>query len=264
MFSSSPRANKRKRNVLSINDKIEVCDMVKNKVPRNIIMDKFGIARRTISGIMSKEQDLKKFIENRNEQGCSSKKVGTLKIMREGSYKELDSALYIWFLQKREKGIPITGPVLLEKARHFYDKLYPTSQKEFQGSNGFLWRFSKRFGIKSLAISGEKLSANLVSAEAFVNNFKEMTQEYTPDMIFNADETGLYYRMLPKRTYATHHNDPVGTKKARERVTINACANQSGTIKLPLLLIGKSKKPRCFRGINQSDLLLIYKHQKNA
>ena len=44
--------------------------------------------------------------------------------------------------------------------------------------------------------------------------------------------------MLPKRTYATYHNDPVGTKKARERVTINACANQSGTIKLTLLLIG--------------------------
>ena len=34
-------------------------------------------------------------------------------------------------------------------------------------------------------------------------------------MIFNADETGLYYRMLPKRTYATYNNDSVGTKKAR-------------------------------------------------
>ena len=94
--------------------------------------------------------------------------------MREGSYKELDSALYIWFLQNREKGIPITGPVLLEKARYFFEKLYPTSQKEFQGSNGFLWRFSKRFGLKSLAISGENLSADLVSAEAFVKKFNQV------------------------------------------------------------------------------------------
>ena len=46
-----------------------------------------------------------------------------------------------------------------------------------------------------------------------------MTKEYTPDMIFNADETILYYRMHPKRTYASHKNDPVGTKKARELVT---------------------------------------------
>ena len=53
---------------------------------------------------------------------------------------------------------------------------------------------------KLLSNSGDKLGADLVSAEAFVKSLKEMTKEYTPDMIFNGDETGLYYRMLPKRT----------------------------------------------------------------
>ena len=53
-------------------------------------------------------------------------------------------------------------------------------------------------------------------------------KEYTPDMIFNADKTGLYYRMIPKITYASYNNDPVGTKKARELVTINTCANLGG------------------------------------
>ena len=56
----------------------------------------------------------------------------------------------------------------------------------------------------------------------------------------------------------------VQKQKQKERVTINACANASGTIKLPLLMIGKSKKPRCFRGVDQTNLPVVYKNQKSA
>ncbi|GFU65080.1 jerky-like protein [Trichonephila clavipes] len=40
------------------------------------------------------------------------------------------------------------------------------------------------------------------------------------------------------------------------------CANASGTHSLPLLVIGKSKKPRYFK--NVSCLPTLYKQQKNA
>lgn len=53
-------------------------------------------------------------------------------------------------------------------------------------------------------------------------------------------------------------------KKAKDRVTINACSNASGTIKLPLQLIGKSKRPRCFKGVKMDLLPLKYSAQKNA
>ena len=46
--------------------------------------------------------------------------------------------------------------------------------------------------------------------------------------------------MLPGHTLASVHNLPDGTKKAKDRVTMNACANSGGTIKLPLLLIDKA------------------------
>ena len=55
--------------------------------------------------------------------------------------------------------------------------------------------------------------------------------------------------MLPEYTLTSVYNRPDGTKKAIDRVTINVCANASGTIKLPLLLIGKDKNPRCFRNV---------------
>eukprot|EP00794_Sanderia_malayensis_P001923 gene1923-2180_t len=53
-------------------------------------------------------------------------------------------------------------------------------------------------------------------------------------------------------------------KKAKDRITVNACANATGDIKVPLLFIGKAKNPRCFKGINQSTLPVIYCHQPNA
>ena len=68
--------------------------------------------------------------------------------------------------------------------------------------------------------------------------------------------------MLPGRTLTTVHNDPIGAKKAKERITINACANAAGTIKLLLLFIGKYSNPRCFRGINEETLPVIYRYQK--
>ena len=66
--------------------------------------------------------------------------------------------------------------------------------------------------------------------------------------------------MLLGHTLASLHNRPDGTKKAKDRMTINA----SGTIKLPLVLIGKAKNPRCFRNLNKKARPVVYRNQANA
>ena len=40
-----------------------------------------------------------------------------------------------------------------------------------------------------------------------------------------------------------------GRKKTKERVTVLVCANMDGSDKRPLLIIGKSNQPRCFRRV---------------
>ena len=47
--------------------------------------------------------------------------------MKVGMYSRWDSALYMWFRQQREKGIPVTGPILLEEASEFHSFLYAES-----------------------------------------------------------------------------------------------------------------------------------------
>ena len=66
-------------------------------------------------------------------------------------------------------------------------------------------------------------------------------------LIYNADETGLFYRLLPDRTLEFKNVDCHGGKQSKERITTLVCANMSGSDKLPMFVLGKSSKPRCFK-----------------
>ena len=54
----------------------------------------------------------------KSELGISNSAKAT-KTMKGGMYQKLDSALYLWFRQQREKGTPVTGPILLERLLNF-------------------------------------------------------------------------------------------------------------------------------------------------
>ncbi|GBO04243.1 hypothetical protein AVEN_212188-1 [Araneus ventricosus] len=50
----------------------------------------------------------------------------------------------------------------------------------------------------------------------------------------------------------------------KDRVTILGCANASGSHRVKLTWVGKSKKPRCFNNINKTALPVHNMHQKSA
>ena len=75
--------------------------------------------------------------------------------------------------------------------------------------------------------------------------------DYDMENIFNVDETGTFFRLLPKRTYlstAENRKTARGTKamKAKDRVSAYMCTNATGTGKVPIAIIGKSKSLGCF------------------
>ena len=56
----------------------------------------------------------------------------------------------------------------------------------------------------------------------------------------------------------------VGGKKSKERITILIGSNMSGDEKLPILVIGKFAKLRCFKNVKSLPDNLIYRHSKRA
>lgn len=53
-------------------------------------------------------------------------------------------------------------------------------------------------------------------------------------------------------------------KKSKERITVMVAANMSGMEKLTLLIIGKSKKPRCFGKKTVRSLPVTYMSNKKV
>lgn len=79
----------------------------------------------------------------------------------------------------------------------------------------------------------------------------------TPDQIYSADESGLFWRRIPDKTFvASDEKQAPGRKTAKERVTILVCANFSEIHKL------KSKSPRALK--DYSEMTLKYTHSKTA
>ncbi len=60
------------------------------------------------------------------------------------------------------------------------------------------------------------------------------------DQVYNCDETGLYFRLLSRKTLASaSEKSAPGMKASKDRVTLMACSNATGTHKLRLVIIGK-------------------------
>ena len=98
-------------------------------------------------------------------------------------------------------------------------------------------------------LHGEEKSADLLAANEWIKTeWPKIIAEYSPQDIYNADETGLYFHAMPEHTYLFKNETAKGFKTSKERVTVLCCVNMIEE-KQGLLVIGKSKNPRCFKGV---------------
>ena len=91
---------------------------------------------------------------------------------------------------------------------------------------------------------------------------KSILANTAPEDIFNADHTAIFFRALPDRTLEFKQTECHGTKLNKERLTALVCANMTGTEKMPLLVLGQSKNPRCFKLVK--SLPVTYRANKKA
>lgn len=58
-------------------------------------------------------------------------------------------------------------------------------------------------------MAGETKSADIAGAEEFLPQLKEIIdrEQYSPDQVFNADETALYWRIMPDTPLALKNDE---------------------------------------------------------
>lgn len=249
-----PSVRKGKYSLLTIAQRVLILDKLKKGTSATLISKEFGIAKSTVSLIKKNE------LKIRSAFGASSA-LSNRKKQRKSNFPRTESALHKWFVKQRDQNVPINGNILIEKAKYYCTKF---DEGNFKASTGWLDRFKRRHGIRLLAICGEKLSADVPAIAPFVDQLASKIAEMgiTKQQIYNADESGLYWQLLPNKTFVhLGEKSAPGFKISKQRVTVLACANATGEHKLTPLVIGKSKKPRCFRNWNNP---LLYDNSSSA
>ena len=221
-------SEKRKKVVLTIRQKIELIDKFDSGYSAAKLSETYNIGIQTVRDIYKNKRKLEEFTRSCDSGAGPSER----KSMKSSSYESLDTALLLWFNQKRAEGIPVSGPMCSCKAKIFYDQL--GLEGNFNASSGWLTRFKQRHGIREITVQGERLSANSKAGDVFCKEFRQYIdkENLQIDQIFNADETGLYWKCLPTKTLAfTKERSAPGHKSSKERLTVMCCANASGSYK---------------------------------
>ena len=236
----APRA-KRKRVVLTAGQKKDIVvymdqrTQVSHSNVAEIMSQRFGmdISRRAISDIYaSKERWL-------------AEEKGGRKSNKTGNFTEVEDILIQWVTNARLSNLAITDEIIRMKAKEIAQLL----AIELNASVGWTVNFKKRYGISSKKLSGESASADMDAVSSGIIAARAAIARFEPRNVFNVDETGLFYRMLPEKSL-TVANLTKGTKVSKQRVTLLLGANSDGSEKLKPLLIGTSKVPRAFTNFN--------------
>ena len=133
----------------------------------------------------------------------------------------------------------------------------------FYPSDGYFRGLKKRNNIYYSNLRGESDGVDGDKVKKWKEKLQEIIKEYDANDIYNCDETSMYWRLLPTRTFSFKDASKKGNKKAFDRVTILLMTNMNGTDK-SIFVIGKSKKPYCFNGIDLDEIYKIYSNQPSA
>lgn len=113
------------------------------------------------------------------------------------------------------------------------------NSRSFKASNGWLEKFKNRHSLTFRVLSGEANQVDPVTVEEWKRRLPKLLESYAETDIYNADETSLFFKLLPDRSMVISKDTCKGGKRSKERYTILLCTNWSGTHKLKPLVIGK-------------------------
>ena len=218
--------------------------------------DLLNIPRATLQKRIANEPNLREKSSLMNSVALKKKRN------RAGKDHEVETALKLWFDKASGRNLPLSGPILKEKAASLAMQLCKT---DFKVTDGWFSRWKARNNIVYKRAHGESQSADHTGASIWCKDtIPQLLQAFHSQDIYNADETGLYFRATPDGSLVFRSTALKGSKKAMERVTLLVCANMNGSDRRKLVLIGKSKKPRCRKNIDLKSLTVHYVSNKTA
>jgi hypothetical protein len=168
-----------------------------------------------------------------------------------GCFTELEDMLYVWIDSMRCANLPVPPSLAIVKAKNIASNL-SIPETDFKASWQWLRRFKVRRGLQKMLLHGEGAEVNKsdLGLLAALDDLYAIIAQYDPENVYNMDETGLFFRLLPRYSLLMPNEDistTRGKKKSKDRVSLIVCANAVGSHKIPCALIGKPKALACIK-----------------
>ena len=135
----------RKERAIVASVKHEIIAKIERGERQSSICRELSLSKTTVNSIWRNRKKLKQSLES---AGFSI----DCKRLRTSNHSDVDVALLVWFKQARSTNIPVSGPLLLEKATVLARAL---GNKSFTATAGFIDRWKKRHCIIMKKVSGE-------------------------------------------------------------------------------------------------------------
>ena len=180
-----------KKKSISLKGKFEIISKIQSGMKQTHISEQLSLPKTTVNTIWKNRETLKRQFES-SEYSNDSKRF------RPANHKDVDEALLQWFKQVRNNGIPVNGPLLLAKADVLAAALHDDS---FKATTGFIDQWKTRHGITFKKICGEERSVSPQDTENWLNiTLPQLLGRFSPEDVYNLDETGLFYKLKPNNT----------------------------------------------------------------
>ncbi|XP_042229542.1 tigger transposable element-derived protein 1-like isoform X1 [Homarus americanus] len=256
---------KKSRQAITLEQKIKVLEALQCGNGASSVGRQFELSESSVRTIKLNEKKIR--------AAYASPDVAKGKLhLKSAMYVEMEDALKLWVEDMQRRKLSFTGPMLQNQAYKIQSRILEKEGKsikdsKFTASTGWLYKFIKRTGLRKSTLSGEAGSADAEAAEDMKKVLKDIVEEngYSPCQVWNCDETGLYWKRMPKKTYLMKNEEKTpGFKVSKDRLTILLMANASGTSRMKPLVIHHSARPRALKNLLIPKLPVFWRSNKKA
>ena len=146
--------------------------------------------------------------------------------------------------------------------KEYNERVQSQQQSHLNFSNGWISRFKYRNKLRAYKCHSESGTADEDAMSRELPNLRALIAEYNPKDVFNADKFGLFYKQGPNVTAGPN---PLKVQKDKKnRSTYLECTNIDGTGKHLPMVIGRSEKPQCFKGLSDQGYNIDYKFNRRT
>ena len=132
-----------------------------------------------------------------------------LKAFKTARFPEIESLLFDFVPISRAAKLPICGATLRERTLQIRDKLLRKDLPENEHirlqkcSASARWAnaFAQRHALRSVRLDGEggSVSVSVENVMADISHLRQNVCDFNEEFVFNMDNTGLYFKLFPKR-----------------------------------------------------------------